>query len=40
LEVVDRYINQLRDAKPDHAFLRSLAAKDEEFERHALQYMR
>jgi hypothetical protein len=38
LKVAERYINQLRDAKPDHPFLRQLTAKDEEFERSALQF--
>ena len=40
LQVAERYINQLRDVKPDHPFLRALATKEDEFERHALQYSR
>eukprot|EP00042_Codosiga_hollandica_P027773 m.140991 g.140991 ORF g.140991 m.140991 type:complete len:298 (+) comp52585_c0_seq1:249-1142(+) len=37
-ELSDRYINQLRDAHPEHPFLRNLASKQEEFERAAVQY--
>ena len=39
-EVAERFINQLRDVKPEHPFLRALASKEDEFERHALQYSR